>query len=67
RNEIYLHPSETLMEDGKLGVEMKEDDGKIMSAEEGDDDVLISMSALKEEGVIVVKNVACKSFLEQRV
>ncbi|KAH9302128.1 hypothetical protein KI387_013711, partial [Taxus chinensis] len=58
----------------KLVVEMKEEAEKNMvgffgnqSAKEGDGGVLISMSALKEEGVITVKNVACESLLEKRV
>ncbi|KAH9289950.1 hypothetical protein KI387_034067, partial [Taxus chinensis] len=70
-----LPPLETLLEEHrKLVAAMKVEAAKNMvglyrnhSAEEGDDGVLILMSALKEKGVIVVKNATCERLLEQRV
>ncbi|GLJ36933.1 hypothetical protein SUGI_0746780 [Cryptomeria japonica] len=72
-NKIDLQPLETLAEeDAKLVAEMRAEAAKNIGGffgnqEGGDDGVLLSMSALKEEGVIAVKNAACERLLEQRV
>lgn len=71
-NKIDLQPLEGLPEDdANLIAEMKAEAAKTMVGQYGkpgeDDGVLLSMSALKEEGVNAVKNVACERLLEQRV
>lgn len=71
-NKIDLQPLEGLPEDdANLIAEMKVEAAKTMMGQYGklgeDDGALLSMSALKEEGVNAVKNVACERLLEQRV
>jgi nucleolar GTP-binding protein len=71
-NKIDLQPLEGLPEDdANLIAEMKVEAAKTMVGQYGkpgeDDGALLSMSALKEEGVNAVKNVACERLLEQRV
>lgn len=71
-NKIDLQPLESLPEDdANLIATMKVEAAKTMVGQYGklgeDDGALLSMSALKEEGVIAVKNVACERLLEQRV
>eukprot|EP01018_Ginkgo_biloba_P006451 Gb_00431 [translate_table: standard] len=73
-NKIDLQPLESLPEeDMELVAEMKSEAAKTVLGLHGDhkmevdDGVLLSMSTLKEEGVIAVKNAACERLLEQRV
>uniref|UniRef100_A0A0D6QVZ2 Nucleolar GTP-binding protein 1 n=1 Tax=Araucaria cunninghamii TaxID=56994 RepID=A0A0D6QVZ2_ARACU len=71
-NKIDLQPLESLPEeDMKLIEEMRAEAAKNMGGlygnQGGDDGVLVSMSALKEEGLNAVKNAACERLLEQRV
>ncbi|KAJ7012873.1 nucleolar GTP-binding protein 1 [Populus alba x Populus x berolinensis] len=71
-NKTDLQPLEGISEeDMKLVMEMKSEAMKTLVAQGGeatnDDDVLLTMSTLTEEGVISVKNAACERLLNQRV
>ena len=71
-NKTDLQPLEGISEeDMKLVMEMKSEAMKTLVAQGGeatnDDDVLLTMSTLTEEGVIAVKNAACERLLNQRV
>ncbi|ONK70836.1 uncharacterized protein A4U43_C04F2030 [Asparagus officinalis] len=70
-NKIDLQPLDALPEeDRKLVMEMKSEAAKTIVAQGGDvkdDNVLLSMSTLTEDGVIAVKNAACDRLLDQRV
>ncbi|GAU45161.1 hypothetical protein TSUD_253940 [Trifolium subterraneum] len=70
-NKTDLQPLDGLSEeDMKLVNEMKADALKIAIGQGGEGtnaDVLFTMSALTEEGVIAVKNAACERLLNQRV
>jgi nucleolar GTP-binding protein len=70
-NKTDLQPLDGLSEDDmKLVNEMKADALKTAIGQGGegtDADVLLTMSALTEEGVIAVKNAACERLLNQRV
>ncbi|KAM0935328.1 putative nucleolar GTP-binding protein [Dioscorea sansibarensis] len=70
-NKIDLQPMEGLAEDDmKLVVEMKKEALKTVIAQGGepnDNEVLLSMSTLTDDGVIAVKNTACERLLDQRV
>ncbi|KAJ6821334.1 uncharacterized protein M6B38_392825 [Iris pallida] len=70
-NKIDLQPLEGLPEDDmKLVMGMKEEAAKTVMAQGGepnDDGLLLSMSALTDDGVIAVKNAACERLLNQRV
>ncbi|KAL1828764.1 hypothetical protein DCAR_0208021 [Daucus carota subsp. sativus] len=58
-------------EDMKLVMEMKAEATKTVIGEGGestnDEEVLLAMSTLNEDGVIAVKNAACERLLDQRV
>ncbi|KAJ0965414.1 hypothetical protein J5N97_026552 [Dioscorea zingiberensis] len=70
-NKIDLQPLEGLLEDDmKLVEEMKTEALKTVIAQGGepnDNDVLLTMSTLTDDGVIAVKNTACERLLDQRV
>ncbi|KAJ1417954.1 P-loop containing nucleoside triphosphate hydrolase [Sesbania bispinosa] len=71
-NKTDLQPLEGISEeDMKLVMEMKAEALKTAVGQGGeptnDDDVLLTMSTLTEEGVITVKNAACERLLNQRV
>lgn len=70
-NKIDLQPMEGLSEDDmKLVMEMKNDALKTVIAQGGepkDNEVLLTMSTLTDDGVIGVKNTACERLLDQRV
>ncbi|CAH9118781.1 unnamed protein product [Cuscuta epithymum] len=71
-NKTDLQPLEGISEeDRKLVMEMKEEAMKTVIGQGGeamdDQGVLLTMSALTEEGVISVKNAACERLLNQRV
>ncbi|BFG35316.1 hypothetical protein CerSpe_215890 [Prunus speciosa] len=71
-NKTDLQPLEGISEeDKKLVTEMKADAMKTMIGLGGeatnDEEVLLTMSTLTEEGVIAVKNAACERLLNQRV
>ncbi|KAL6529349.1 hypothetical protein OROGR_014972 [Orobanche gracilis] len=70
-NKTDLQPLETLPEeDKKLVMEMKSEAAKTVLGQGGEaseEDVLLSMSTLTDEGVISVKNAACERLLNQRV
>ena len=71
-NKIDLHPLEALSEeDMKLVSEMKAEAAKTVLVPVGeadyDNEVLLTMSTLTEDGVIAVKNAACERLLNQRV
>ncbi|RRT40834.1 hypothetical protein B296_00034418 [Ensete ventricosum] len=70
-NKIDLQPLEGLSEeDMKLVMEMKTEAVKTVLAQGGDsndEEVLLTMSTMTDEGVIAVKNAACERLLNQRV
>ncbi|CAH9090926.1 unnamed protein product [Cuscuta europaea] len=71
-NKTDLQPLEGISEeDRKLVMEMKEEAMQTVIGQGGeamdDQGVLLTMSALTEEGVISVKNAACERLLNQRV
>ncbi|KAF5185198.1 Nucleolar gtp-binding protein [Thalictrum thalictroides] len=71
-NKTDLQPLEGLSEDDmKLVMEMKSEAMKTVIGQGGeatnDEGVLLTMSALMEDGVIAVKNAACERLLNQRV
>ncbi|KAH7687211.1 Nucleolar GTP-binding protein 1 [Dioscorea alata] len=70
-NKIDLQPMEGLSEDDmKLVMEMKNEALKTVIAQGGepkDNEVLLTMSTLTDDGVIAVKNTACERLLDQRV
>ncbi|KAL6550527.1 hypothetical protein OROMI_021015 [Orobanche minor] len=70
-NKTDLQPLETLPEeDKKLVMEMKSEAAKTVLGQGGEaseEDVLLSMSTLTDEGVISVKNAAFERLLNQRV
>eukprot|EP00252_Welwitschia_mirabilis_P009746 TRINITY_DN22597_c0_g1_i1.p1 TRINITY_DN22597_c0_g1~~TRINITY_DN22597_c0_g1_i1.p1 ORF type:complete len:673 (-),score=112.61 TRINITY_DN22597_c0_g1_i1:311-2329(-) len=70
-NKIDLQPLESLPdEDKRLIAEMKAEASKTITGPQSngeDDGVLLSMSTLKEEGIVSVKNAACERLLDQRV
>ncbi|KAF6157339.1 hypothetical protein GIB67_004277 [Kingdonia uniflora] len=70
-NKTDLQPLDKLSEeDMKLVMDMKEEAKKTVIGKVGEDskdEVLMTMSALTEDGVISVKNAACQRLLEQRV
>ncbi|XP_050223631.1 nucleolar GTP-binding protein 1-like [Mercurialis annua] len=71
-NKTDLMPLENISEeDRKLVMEMKAEAMKTVFGQGGepteDEGVLLTMSALTEEGVIAVKNAACERLLDQRV
>ncbi|EHA8592605.1 Nucleolar GTP-binding protein 1 [Cocos nucifera] len=70
-NKIDLQPLEGLSDDDiKLVMEMKDEAIKTVIAQGGepnDESVLLTMSALTDDGVIAVKNAACERLLNQRV
>ncbi|PIA58763.1 hypothetical protein AQUCO_00500598v1 [Aquilegia coerulea] len=71
-NKTDLQPLEGLSEDDmKLVMEMKSEAMKTVVGQDGeatnDDGVLLTMSALMEDGVTAVKNAACERLLNQRV
>ncbi|XP_064949367.1 nucleolar GTP-binding protein 1-like [Musa acuminata AAA Group] len=70
-NKIDLQPLEGLSEeDMKFVMEMKTEAIKTVLAQGGDsndDEVLLTMSTMTDEGVIAVKNAACERLLNQRV
>ncbi|RZR86269.1 hypothetical protein BHM03_00013441 [Ensete ventricosum] len=70
-NKIDLQPLEGLSEeDMKLVMEMKTEAVETVLAQGGDsndEEVLLTMSTMTDEGVIAVKNAACERLLNQRV
>lgn len=70
-NKIDLQPLDGLPEeDMKLVEEMKAEAAKTIIGQGGEpdeDDVLLTMSTLTDDGVIAVKNAACERLLNQRV
>lgn len=70
-NKIDLQPLDGLPEeDMKLVTEMKAEAAKTIIGQGGvpnEDDVLLTMSTLTDDGVIAVKNAACERLLDQRV
>ncbi|XP_047075492.1 nucleolar GTP-binding protein 1-like [Lolium rigidum] len=69
-NKTDLQPLEGLSEeDMKLVMEMKSEAMKTLpqSGDPNEEGVLLTMSALTDEGVMAVKNAACERLLEQRV
>ncbi|CAL5419008.1 unnamed protein product [Camellia sinensis] len=71
-NKTDLQPLDGISEeDMKLVMEMKSEAMKTVIGQGGDstndEEVLLTMSTLTEDGVIAVKNVACERLLNQRV
>eukprot|EP00262_Sarcandra_glabra_P014582 TRINITY_DN4291_c0_g1_i3.p1 TRINITY_DN4291_c0_g1~~TRINITY_DN4291_c0_g1_i3.p1 ORF type:complete len:669 (+),score=110.65 TRINITY_DN4291_c0_g1_i3:152-2158(+) len=67
-NKIDLQPLDGLSEeDMKLVEEMKAEALKTVMGQGNEDEVLLTMSTLTEDGVIAVKNAACERLLNQRV
>eukprot|EP00262_Sarcandra_glabra_P014581 TRINITY_DN4291_c0_g1_i2.p1 TRINITY_DN4291_c0_g1~~TRINITY_DN4291_c0_g1_i2.p1 ORF type:complete len:669 (+),score=111.84 TRINITY_DN4291_c0_g1_i2:100-2106(+) len=67
-NKIDLQPLDGLSEeDMKLVMEMKAEALKTVMGQGNEDEVLLTMSTLTDDGVIAVKNAACERLLNQRV